>query len=54
LPNEGFAVEDQEVNDGERLVIQLWPGELDSVRVVKQWPIWSGDALRVLFSPLAD
>jgi len=54
LPDDGYVVEDQEVVDGERLVVQFWPGALDAVRVIRQWPVWNGEALRVLFNPLAD
>jgi hypothetical protein len=54
LPDDGHVVEDQEVINGERLVVQFWAGSLDGVRVIRQWPLWRDEALRVLFSPLAD
>ena len=54
LPESGPATADQPITPAERLVVQFWPGEIAKVRILRMSPIWSNEALRVLFRPIAE
>ena len=54
LPDQGDPVADHEMSAGEGFKIEVWPASPASVRVIRQSPLWGNEALRTLFSPLAE
>jgi len=54
LPDHGNPIADQEMSAGERFNIEVWPASPAPVQVIRQSPLWGNEALRSLFSPLAE